>query len=39
MEMVSESEPLACLALTSSEIKQEKHIKKVKEFIKEIKKN
>jgi len=39
MERVSESDPLACLALTSKEIKQEKHIKKVKEFIKEIKKN
>ncbi|OIO63474.1 hypothetical protein COY26_03785 [Candidatus Woesearchaeota archaeon CG_4_10_14_0_2_um_filter_33_10] len=37
MERVSESEPLACLALTDSEIKQEKHIKKVKEFIKKIK--
>ncbi len=39
MERVSESEPLACLALTSKEIKQEKHIKKVKEFINKIKKN
>ena len=39
MERVSESNPLACLALTSKEIKQEKHIKKVKEFINEIKKN
>lgn len=38
MERVAESMPLACLALTSSEIKQEKHIKKVEEFIKEIKK-
>ncbi len=39
MERVSESEPLACLALTSKEIKQEKHIKKVREFINKIKKN
>jgi len=39
MEKLSEFNPLACLALTSNEIKQEKHIKKVKEFIKEIKKN
>ena len=39
MERLSEFNPLACLALTDKEIKQEKHIKKVKEFIKEIKKN
>ena len=39
MERVAESDPLACLALTNSEIKQEKHIKKVKEFINKIKKN
>ena len=39
MERLSEFNPLACLALTSKETKQEKHIKKVKEFIKEIKKN
>ena len=39
MERVSESELLACLALTDKEIKQEKHIKKVKEFINKIKKN
>ena len=39
MERLSEFNPLACLALTNNEIKQEKHIKKVKEFIKEIKKN
>ena len=39
MERVSESDPLACLALTGKEIKQEKHIKKVKEFINKIKKN
>ncbi len=37
MEKVSESEPLACLALTDSEIKQEKHIKKIKEFVRKIK--
>lgn len=39
MERLSEFNPLAYLALTSKEIKQEKHIKKVREFIKEIKKN
>lgn len=39
MERVSELMPLAFLALTDKEIKQEKHIRKVKEFIKEIKKN
>ena len=37
MEIVSDNKPLACLALTDSEIKQEKHIKKIKEFIKKIK--
>ncbi len=39
MEKLSEFNPLACLSLTDKGIKQEKHIKKVKEFIKEIKKN
>jgi flavodoxin len=39
MEKLSEFNSLTCLALTNNEIKQEKHIKKVKEFIKEIKKN
>ena len=39
MERLSEFNPLACFALTSNEIKQEKHIKKVDKFIKEIKKN
>ncbi len=39
MEKLSEFNPLACLALTGNEIKQEKHIKKVKEFINKIKKN
>ena len=39
MERVSESDPLACLAPTDKEIKQEKHIKKVREFINKIKKN
>ncbi len=39
MERLSEFNPLACLALTNNEIKQEKHIKKVKEFIDKIKKN
>jgi len=39
MERLSEFNPLACLALTDKEIKQEEHIKKVKEFINKIKKN
>ena len=39
LERLSEFNPLARLALTDKEIKQEEHIKKVKEFIKEIKKN
>jgi len=37
MERVSESEPLACLALKDEEIKKEMHIKRIKEFIKKIK--
>ena len=37
MERLSEFNPLACLVLTGNEIKQEKHIKKVKEFINKIK--
>ncbi|MDD5086591.1 MAG: flavodoxin domain-containing protein [Candidatus Nanoarchaeia archaeon] len=38
MERVCESNPAACLSLTEQEIKQEKHIKKLKEFITKIKK-
>ncbi len=37
MERVSESEPLACLALKNEEIKKGMHIKRVEEFIKKIK--
>ena len=37
MERVSESKPLACLALEDEEIKKEMHIKRIKEFIKKIK--
>ncbi len=38
MERVCESNPTACLSLTEQEIKQEKHIKKVKKFINKINK-
>jgi flavodoxin len=38
MERICESNPVACLSLKDKEIKQEKHIKKVKQFINKINK-